>query len=62
MADIAHGSQAHINGLRPGDVILSVNRKPVKTIADVGKAISYRDKALLLNIQRGRSALFLLLQ
>ena len=62
VADIEHGSQAHLSGLRPGDVILSANRKPVKAISDLGKAIKDREKPLLLNIQRGRSALFLLLQ
>jgi len=62
VADVTHGSPAHLNGLRPGDVILSANRQPVTSIEEMGKAISDRDRALLLNIQRGRSALFLLLQ
>lgn len=62
VADVALGSPAYLNGLRPGDVILSANRQPVRSIEEMAKAISDRDQTLLLNIQRGRSALFLLLQ
>ncbi|HDP88629.1 MAG TPA: DegQ family serine endoprotease [Thioalkalivibrio sp.] len=62
VAAVEQGSRAQRNGLRPGDVIRSVNRQPVKSIGDMGKVIKEGDKALLLNIQRGNSALFLLLQ
>lgn len=62
VAEVEQGSRAHRNGVRPGDIIRSVNHKPVRGIPDVGRAVSNPDKPLLLNIQRGRSALFLLLQ
>ncbi|WP_290637234.1 DegQ family serine endoprotease [Aquisalimonas sp.] len=54
-------SPAHRAGLRDGDVILSVNRQAVSTLAE------FRDRAsgqreLLLHIQRGSGALFLVLR
>lgn len=62
VTDVQHGSSAHRNGLRPGDVILSANKKPVEALVDLRGAIGKREASLLLNLQRGRTALFLLLQ
>jgi Do/DeqQ family serine protease len=58
---LQQGSPAARAGLRQGDVILSVNRKPVTTME------AFRDLAkgqgqLLLHIRRGQGAMFLLLQ
>ncbi|HKK04375.1 MAG TPA: DegQ family serine endoprotease [Gammaproteobacteria bacterium] len=58
---VAGGSPAWQAGLRPGDVIVSANRKPVKNIAELRSAVK-REGSLLLNIQRGDGALFLYLQ
>lgn len=54
-----HSSTA---GLRKGDVIISVNKKRVKTIRDMKAAIKEDSRALLLNIRRGGSGLFILIQ
>lgn len=62
VSEIERGSPAAAAGLRPGDVILSVNRKPVRSVADVKKAVSAQAAPLLLNLQRGNTALFLLLR
>ncbi len=57
------GSASARSGLEPGDVILSVNRIKVNTVAEMEKIIlASRSKAMLLNILRGDSALFLLIQ
>ncbi len=48
-------------GLRPGDVITQANRAPVTNLADLEKAVK-GSGALLLNIQRGNGALFLLIR
>jgi S1-C subfamily serine protease len=47
--------------LRKGDVIVSANRKPIKSLADFAKVVK-GSNSLLLNIQRGDMALFLYLQ
>lgn len=49
-------------GLRKGDIIISVNKKRVKTIRDVKAAIKKNPRALLLNIQRDGRGLFILIQ
>lgn len=58
--DVAQGSPAWYARLRKGDEILSVNRKPVKNLEQL-KKFSGRGQ-LLLNIQRGGTALFILLK
>ena len=61
VVDVAPGSRAWQAGLRKGDVIMSANRRPVDNLKQLRKAIKRQD-TLLLNIQRGNSALFLLLR
>ncbi|MGV6859917.1 MAG: Do family serine endopeptidase [bacterium] len=57
------GSASAKSGLMPEDVILSVNRAKVDTVAEMEKIIlASRSKAMLLNVVRGDSALFLLIQ
>ncbi|MDX1455709.1 MAG: DegQ family serine endoprotease [Gammaproteobacteria bacterium] len=47
-------------GLRPGDVITSVNRKDVGNVGDFRRLVSNTDGGLLLlNIRRGNGALFI---
>ena len=61
VADVAPGSAAMRAGLRKGDVIAQANRQEVQTIEEMSKAVS-ADSALLLNIQRGGGALYLILK
>lgn len=59
---IKRDSPAQRAGLRPGDVLLSVNKQAVSSVADVQQAVKVKGNALLLNLQRGNTALFVLLQ
>ncbi|MEE8196075.1 MAG: DegQ family serine endoprotease [Acidiferrobacterales bacterium] len=56
------GSPAWSAGLRQGDVITSVNRKPVKTLNQFATQVRKAKGALLLNIRRGDAALFIVIQ
>ncbi len=49
-------------GLRQGDLILSVNRKPVRSVDEFVKIASGSPNRLLLRIQRGDFSLFLVLE
>jgi len=60
--DVKRGSPAARAGLRPGDIIVSVNRQAVKTVDDVRRAAEKSGRGILLNIRRGNSALFLVIQ
>ena len=59
---VEQGSPAWQSSLREGDIILSVNRRAVRTLEDFKKVLGNKDRQILLNIQRGRSALFILIQ
>jgi len=63
VAEVSRGSSAWIANLRKGgDLILSVNRAPVKTLGDLKKMVKFGDEQILLNVQRGQTALFILIQ
>jgi len=62
VAEVEPGSRAWRHGLRQGDVVLAVNRERVRTIAQLKAAVGAGGSALMLNIQRGRAALFILIQ
>jgi Do/DeqQ family serine protease len=59
---VERDSPAWEAGLRQSDVIRSVNRQPVRSVAELDAAVKKSSGGLLLNIQRGNGALFLLLQ
>jgi len=48
-------------GLRPGDIIVMANRRPVRNLTEL-KAAASGSGELLLNIQRGEGAFFLMLR
>jgi len=62
VADVARGSAAWNARLRKDDLILSVNRAPVKTLEDLKKMVKFSDEQILFNVQRGQTALFILIQ
>ncbi|MDZ5729943.1 serine endoprotease DegP [Enterobacter sp. D2] len=49
-------------GLKKGDVIMGANQQPVKNIAELRKILESKPSVLALNIQRGDSSLYLLMQ
>lgn len=62
VTEVEQGSPAWNSSLRKGDIILSVNRRAVRTLDDFRSVVGDKDKQILLNIQRGRTALFILIQ
>lgn len=48
-------------GLRPGDIISSVNRQPIQSLDEFEKAATGA-RQLLLNVRRGNQAFFLMLR
>jgi len=49
-------------GLKKGDVIIGANQQPVKNIAELRKILDSKPSVLALNIQRGDTSLYLLMQ
>lgn len=62
ISELEPSSAAASAGLRRGDIILSVNKISVESFKQLEKAIQSGKNGLLLNVQRGRRALFLLIR
>ncbi len=55
-------SQAARIGLKKGDIIVGANQQPVKNIAELRKILEAKPPVLALNVQRGDTSLYLLMQ
>jgi len=62
VARLAEGSPAANNGLRQGDVITAVNRRPVTSVAELTSAIEDATNVIALNVLRDGSRLFIVIQ
>ena len=60
--NISPDSPAAQAGLLPGDIIVTVNKKPVENISDLYKATKLKKHNLLLHIIRGPGALFIVIK
>jgi serine protease DegQ len=62
VADVRQGTAGARSGLRPGDVVLGVNRREVSSLDELRQWLQGGRGNLLLNVQRGNSVFLLLLQ
>jgi serine protease Do len=56
------GTPVQRAGLRPGDVILEVNRKPVASIKELGAELGKTKGSVLMLIHRGQSTVFVVVK
>ncbi len=59
VTDVADGSPADEAGLEPGDVIVEANRRPVRSAADLGRALAAGRQRALLLVRRNGTSLFI---
>ena len=59
---VEQGSPASRNGLRQGDIITAVNRRPVASVQALTSAVAEAESAIALNIIRDEGRLFIVIQ
>lgn len=62
IVDIPRNSAAAYSGLRPGDIIVGTNKRRVKDLSDFQRALQRDEDKILLRIERGRSAFYVVVQ
>ena len=64
ITEVKPGSAADDAGLREGDLVTQINRRPVKNLADYNRemARSKKGESVLLLVRRGDSSVFLALK
>lgn len=62
VSKLIQGSPAAYSGLRPGDIIVEANRQRIHTLDDLRKTVQNTKDNLLLRINRGGAALFLVIR
>ncbi|NDO81412.1 serine endoprotease [Citrobacter sp. NCU1] len=60
--NVKANSPAAMIGLKKGDVIVGANQQAIKNIAELRKILDSKPSVLALNIQRGDSSIYLLMQ
>ena len=61
-AEVEPRSPAARNGIRPGDVIVAVNRRRVRNSRELAEAFGQAGRVLALNIVRGNGQLFIVIR
>ena len=61
-AEVEPGSPAARNGIRPGDIIVAVNRRRVRNAEELESAFDQAGQVLALNIVRGNGQLFIVIR
>jgi Do/DeqQ family serine protease len=60
--EVERGSRAWANGLRPGDIIMSVSQQPVSDLKEFFELVNKEDSALLLHVLRGNAAAYIVVK
>ena len=62
MAEVDARSRAARNGIRPGDVIVAVNRRRVRNTTELKEVFERAGGVIALNIVRGNSQLLIVIR
>ena len=62
VTQVAPASRAWRAGPRAGDVILAVNRQPVRSVVELSAALGQTGSTFALDIRRGNARMFIVVQ
>ncbi len=59
---VENGSNADQSGFRPGDIIHSINKQLTGSFDEIFALVDTTGKGMIMNIQRGKRELYILLK
>jgi serine protease Do/serine protease DegQ len=62
VADVKRNSRAWHNNLRPGDVIIAINRERVRSVEELSRAIRRTGRTIAVDVIRGKMQLLIVIQ
>ena len=62
VAEVEQGSVAWRYGLRPGDIVVGVNREQVASVGELTNVLSKGKRTIALNVVRGNSRVFIVIR
>ncbi len=62
VGQVRPGSQAWRSGLRPNDVIVAVNRRPIRTVEELSDALAKVGSPFALDVERNSGRLFIVVK
>jgi len=62
IVSVKQGSFAYMVGLKPGDVVVKLNYKPVRNLADFERIIKKAKNVIFLDVVRGNAHIFITIQ
>jgi serine protease Do/serine protease DegQ len=62
VADVERASRAWQNNIRPGDVIIAINRERVRSVEELSRALRRTGRTIAVDIIRGKTQLLIVIQ
>ncbi len=62
VADVKRGSRAWHNNIRPGDVIIAINRERVRSVEELSHAMRRSGRSIAVDIIRGKTQLLIVIR
>ena len=62
VADVERASRAWQNNIRPGDVIIAINRERVRGIEELSRAMRRTGRTIAVDVIRGKTQLLIVIQ
>ena len=62
VADVERGSRAWQNNIRPGDVIIAINRERVHSLEELSRALRRTGRTIAVDIIRDKTQLLIVIQ
>jgi serine protease Do/serine protease DegQ len=62
VADVTRNSRAWRNNVRPGDIIIAINRERVRSVEELNRAMRRTGRTIAVDVIRGKMQLLIVIQ